>query len=59
MTSACSRAGIRLYSSLMAVIFVKLVDSSVIFVLVEFIYNLLNVVVTKLFFVFSYKSVKK
>ena len=36
----------------------KLVDSSVIFQLVEFVFNLLNVVVTKHFFVFSYETVK-
>ena len=36
----------------------KLVDSSVIFEPVEFIFNLLNVVVTKHFFVFSYETVK-
>ena len=36
----------------------KLVDSSVIFKPVEFIFNLLNVVVTMHFHVFSYETVK-
>ena len=36
----------------------KLVNSSVISKPVEFIFNLLNVVVTKLFFVFSNETVK-
>ena len=36
----------------------KLVDSSVISEPVEFIFNLLNVVVTKHFFVFSNEAVK-
>ena len=35
----------------------KLVDSGVIFVPVQFIFSLLNVVVAKYFFVFSYESV--
>ena len=36
----------------------KLVDSSVIFEPVEFIFNVLNVFVAKHFFVLSYESVK-